>query len=48
MNTQIKKTNKVTFLFAVNHTNELTQIKQNYQHNFWGLFLNSNAWGLGL
>lgn len=28
MNTQIKKTNKVTFLFAVNHTNELTQIKQ--------------------
>ena len=28
MNTQIKKTNKVTFLFAVNHANELTQIKQ--------------------
>ena len=28
MNTQIKKTNKVTFLFAVNHPNELTQIKQ--------------------
>ena len=28
MKTEVKKTNKVTFLFAVNHANELQQIKQ--------------------
>ena len=45
MNTQIKKTNKVTFLFAVNHENELTQIKQITSTIFGGYTLSQNFGG---
>ena len=47
MKTEVKKTNKVTFLFAVNHANELQQIKQITSTIFGGYTIKSKFWRAG-